>query len=168
MDYLKAFWKKKTNKQTNKCCYLKKRMQRRKKLQKKIPVVSNVYISLCLARKIPCGILTYCPCKNGWHNFSTFTDFLTFVQFWLFWFYLRALRGISDSVYSYLCMNNLLYGLWSGFGKRKFNRNCIDVVYSGTSRSLLLTIIMWLVLCALNIIDMTFFLLNWRYIKAMI
>ena len=135
--------------------------------KKKIPVVSNVYISLCLACKIPCGILTYCPCKNGWHNFSTFTDFLTFVQFWLFWFYLRALRGISDSVYSYLCMNNLLYGLQSSFGKRKFNRNCIDAVYSRTSRSLLLTTIMWLVLCALNIIDMAFFLL-WRYIKAMI
>ena len=56
----------------------------------------------------------------------------------------------------------------SGFGKRKFDRNCIDAVYSRTSRSLILTTIMWLVLCALNIIDMTFFLLSWRHIKAMI
>ena len=70
-------------------------------------------------------------------------------------------RHIYDSVYSYLSMN-------TGFGKRKFNRNCIDAVYSRTSRSLILTTIMWLVLCALNIIDMTLFLLNWRHIKAMI
>ena len=49
---------------------------------KKILMVSNVCISLCLACKIPRGILRGCPRKNGEHNFSTFTDFLIIVQFW--------------------------------------------------------------------------------------
>ena len=51
---------------------------------KKILMVSNVCISLCLACKIPRGILRGCPRKNGEHNFSTFTDFLIIVQFWFF------------------------------------------------------------------------------------
>ena len=138
----------------------------KKKLQKKIPMVSNVYISPCLACKIPCGILRGCPRKNGQNNFSTFADFLIFVQFWLFWFYLRALKGISMTQ----CARTFLWITCSMdcslvLEKEKFNRNCIDAVYSRTSRSLILTTIMWLVLCALNIIDMT---LNWRHIKAMI
>ena len=51
---------------------------------KKVIMVSNVCISLCLACKIPRGILRGCPRKNGEHNFSTFTDFLIIVQFWFF------------------------------------------------------------------------------------
>ena len=62
---------------------------------KKILMVSNVCISLCLACKIPRGILRGCPRKNGEHNFSTFTDFLIIVQLWFLWFYPRALRGLS-------------------------------------------------------------------------
>ena len=62
---------------------------------KKILMVSNVCISLCLACKTPRGILRGCPRKNGQHNFSTFTDFLIIVQFWFFWFYPRALSGLS-------------------------------------------------------------------------
>ena len=61
---------------------------------KKILMVSNVCISLCLACKIPRGILRGCPRKNGEHNFSTFTDFLIIVQFWFLWFYPRALGGL--------------------------------------------------------------------------
>ena len=49
---------------------------------KKVIMVSNVCISLCLGCKIPRGILRGCPRKNGEHNFSTFTDFLIIVQFW--------------------------------------------------------------------------------------
>ena len=37
----------------------------KKNYQKKIPMVSNVYISLCLACKIACGILRGCQRKNG-------------------------------------------------------------------------------------------------------
>ena len=62
---------------------------------KKVIMVSNVCISLCLACKIPRGILRGCPRKNGEHNFSTFTDFLIIVQFWFLCFYPRALRGLS-------------------------------------------------------------------------
>ena len=62
---------------------------------RKVIMVSNVCISLCLGCKIPRGILRGCPRKNGEHNFSTFTDFLIIVQFWFLWFYLRALRGLS-------------------------------------------------------------------------
>ena len=62
---------------------------------KKVIMVSNVCISLCLGCKIPRGILRGCPRKNGEHNFSTFTDFLIIVQFWFLWFYPRALRGLS-------------------------------------------------------------------------
>ena len=51
---------------------------------KKILMVSNVCISVCLACKIPRGILRGYPPKNGEHNFLTFTDFLIIVQFWFF------------------------------------------------------------------------------------
>ena len=37
----------------------------KKKLPKKIPFVSNVYISLCLSCKIQYGILRGCQRKNG-------------------------------------------------------------------------------------------------------
>ena len=73
---------------------------------------------------------------------------------------LRALRGISMTQCTRTFLRITCSMVCSGFGKRKFDRNCIDAVYSRTSRSLILTTIMWLVLCALNIIDMTFFLLN--------
>ena len=37
----------------------------KKNCKKKIPKVSNVYTLLCLACKIPCGILRGCQRKNG-------------------------------------------------------------------------------------------------------
>ena len=117
---------------------------------KKILMISNVCISLCLACKIPRGIWRGCPRKNGEHNFPTFTDFLIIVQFWFFWFYPRALRGLSmSSVYSYPSRYNLLYGLQYGFWKREFNWS-IDwsqrFKVEPCSRSLILTTIMRLVL----------------------
>ena len=51
------------------------------------------------------------------------------------------------------------------FQKEEFNRNCIDAVYSRTSCSLILTTIMWLVLCALTIIKHDLFLAK---LKSMI
>ena len=137
-------------------------------MPKKILKVSNIYISLCLACKIACGILEVVSVRTGNTIFSTFTDFLFSSNFGSSDSIKSFERHIYDSVYPYLSMNNLLYGLFWFWKKKKFDRNCIDAVYSRTSRSLILTTIMWLVLCALNIIDMTFFLLSWRHIKAMI
>ena len=56
----------------------------KKSCQKEIPKVSNIYISLCLACKIACGILEVVSVRTGNTIFSIFTDFLIFVQFWVF------------------------------------------------------------------------------------
>ena len=93
-----------------------------KNCKKQNPKVSKIYISLCLACKIPRRILRGSPRKNVWHNFSTFADFLIIVQFWFFWFHPRSFkRPIYDSVYSYLSRYNPLYGSHCGFWKREFN-----------------------------------------------
>ena len=97
---------------------------------KKILMVSNVSISLCLACKIPRGILRGCPRKNGKHNFSTFTDFLIIVQFWFLLFYPRALRGLSMTLCTctYLgitcCMDYSI--VFDHEEDNSTDRNCID------------------------------------------
>ena len=48
---------------------------------KKILMVSNVCISLCLACKIPSGILRGCPRKNGEHIFQHSPIFLLWSSF---------------------------------------------------------------------------------------
>ena len=67
----------------------------KKNYQKKIPMVSNVYISLCLACKIACGILRGCQRKNGQHNFFDIHRFSNFRPILALLIQLRALRGIS-------------------------------------------------------------------------
>ena len=90
----------------------------KKNCQKQIPKVSNIYISLCLACKIACGILEVVSVRTGNTIFSTVTDFLFSSNFGSSDSIKSFERHIYDSVYSYLSMNNLLYGLF-WFWKKK-------------------------------------------------
>ena len=101
-----------------------------KNCKKQNPKVSKIYISLCLACKIPRRILRGSPRKNVWHNFSTFTDFPIFVQFWFFWFHPRALRGLSmtQCTRTFLGITRCMDRTAVFEKENSTDRNCIDPI----------------------------------------